>query len=137
MDIAHYMNLPDGMEAADVASEFEFLLAEAERPGVLCVPVVEALWQLADRQWHTYELLRPDLLSRVEGWLRQHWSSDPEFIRWVGGIAGQLGLPGVLPLLEGTAREFSETQFGREISQTLREITPHIDDPYWSMRTQK
>ena len=136
MDITRYMNLPDAMEAADVASEFERFLAEAEQPGVLCVPVVEALWQLADLQWHTCELLRPDLRSRVECWLRQHWLPDPQFIKWVGGIAGNLGLPGVLPLLEGTARELSEKQFGREIRQTLLEISPHIDDPYWSMRRQ-
>jgi hypothetical protein len=137
MDITHYLNLPDSMEPPDVASEFERLLSEAAQPGILCVPVVEALWQLADRQWHTYELLRPDLRSRVEAWLRQHWLPDPQFIKWVGGIAGHLGLPGVLPLLEETAREVSGTQLGREIRQTLSEITPHIDDPYWSMRTKK
>jgi len=69
---------------------------------------------------------------------QRHWRlPDPEFIKCIGGIAGHLGLPGVLPLLEGTAREFSETPFGREIRKTLREITPHIDDPYWSMRTQR
>jgi hypothetical protein len=137
MDITRYMDLPDGMEAADVASEFERFLAEAEQPGVLCVPVVEALWELADRQWHTYEMLRPDLRSRVERWLQQHWLTDPQFIKCVGGIAGHLGLPGVLPLLEQTAREFSETEFGREIQKTLHEIAPHIDDPYWCMRTQR
>ena len=137
MDITYYVSLPEGMEAPDVANEFERLLTDAEQPGILCVPVVEALWQLADRQWHTYELLRPDLRSRVERWLQQHWLTDPEFIKWVGGIAGSLGLPGVLPLLERTASEFSETEFGREVQQTLREITPHIDDPFWSMRTQR
>ena len=55
----------------------------------------------------------------------------------MGGIAGNLGLAGVIPLLEQTAREFSVVEFGREIQETLREIRPHIDDPYWSMRTQK
>jgi len=131
------MNLPDGMQAPDVASEFERLLSEAEEPGTLSVPVAQALWQLADRQWHTYELLRPDLRSRVERWIQQHWSPDPQFIKCVGGIAAQLGLPGVHPLLEKTAREFSETQFGREIRQTLSEITPRFDDPYWGMRQPK
>ena len=137
MDTTHYMNLPDGMAVQDVASQFERLLSQAEQPGILCIPIVEALWQLADRQWHTYELLRPDLRSRVEFWLQQHWLPDPQFIKWVGGIAAHLGLPGVLPLLERTACEFSDTQFGPEIRQTLHEITPHIDDPYWSMRTQR
>ena len=137
MDITYYVSLPEGMEAPDVAREFERLLTDAEQPGILCVPVVEALWHLADRQWHTYELLRPDLRSRVERWLQEHWLTDPEFIKWVGGIAPRLGLSGVLPLLERTASDFSETEFGREVEQTLREITPHIDDPYWSMRTQR
>jgi len=137
MDITHYKHLPDGMDAADVACEFEQLLSEAEQPGVLCIPVVEALWQLADRQWHTYELLRPDLRLRVTRWLQQHWSSDPEFIKWVGGVAGNLGLAAIIPLLEQTARAFSETELGREIQETLREIGPHIEDPYWCMRTKK
>jgi hypothetical protein len=137
MDITHYEQLPDGMTAADVAREFERLLSEAEQPGVLCVPIAEALWQLADRQWHTYELLRPDLRARVERWLQQHWLPDPEFIEWMGGIAGNLGLTGVIPLLEQTAREFSAVEFGQQIQKTLREIKPHIDDPYWSMRSKK
>src|SRR5260221_238231 len=83
IDTTRYMNLPDGMEVPDVASEFERLLSEAEQPGTFSVPVAEALWQLADRQWHTYELLRPDLRSRVESWIQQHWSPDPQFIKWV------------------------------------------------------
>ena len=137
MDITHYKQLPDGMNAADVAREFERLLAEAEQPGVLCIPIAEAFWELADHQWHTYELLRPDLRLRVEQWFQQHWLPDREFVEWVGGVAGSLGLAALIPLLEQTAREFSAVEFGREIQETLREIGPHIDDPYWNVRTQK
>jgi len=137
MDITHYKQLPDGMDAEDVAMEFERLLSEAEQPGVLCVPVAEAFWELANRQWHTYELLRPDLRLRVVRWLKQHWLPNPEFIRWVGGIAGNLGLAALIPLLERTASEFSAVEFGRQIQETLREIGPHIDDPYWRMRPGK
>jgi len=137
MDITHYEQLPDGMDAADVAREFERLLSEAEQPDVLCVPVVEALCELADRQWHTYQMLRPDLRSRVERWFQQHWLPDPEFVDLAAIVAAHLGLHGVIPLLERTAREFSETEFGREIRKTLAEITPNIDDPYSGMRPQR
>ena len=135
LDVAHYEQLPDGMNAADVAIEFERLLSEAERPDVLCVPVVEALCELADRQWHTYKLLRPDLRSQVERWFQQHWLPDPEFVDLAAVVAAHLGLRGVIPLLERTAREFSETDFGAEIRKTLMEITPDIDDPYSDVRS--
>jgi hypothetical protein len=137
MDITHYKQLPDGMDAPDVAREFERLLSEVERPDVLCVPVVEALCELADRQWHTSELLHPDLRARVERWFQEHWLCDPKFVDLAAVVAAHLGLRGVIPLLERTALEFSETEFGREIQKTLLEITPDIDDPYSGMRTQR
>ena len=137
MDLTHYQQLPDGMDAADVAREFERLLSEAEQSGASCAQVAQAFWELADRQWHSYELLRPDLRLRVERWFQQHWSSDAAFIRWVGGVAGGLGLAGLIPLLEQTARELGDVKLGREIRATLLEIEPHIDDPYWSMKKQE
>ena len=135
MDITHYQQLPDGMDAPDVAREFERLLSDAEHPDVLCVPIVEALCELADRQWHTYEVLHPDLRARVERWFQAHWLPDPKFVHLAAVVAAHLGLREVIPLLEQTAREFSETEFGREIRKTLAEITPDIDDPYSGMRT--
>lgn len=136
MDLTYYERLPDGMNATEVAREFERLLSEADQPGVLCVSVAEALWQLADRQWHTYELLRPGLRARVEMWIQQHWLADLKFIEWIGGSAGMLGLAGVIPLLERTARECGDVGLRQEIEETLSEIKPHIDDPYWSMRKE-
>lgn len=134
MDLNRYKELPDALKAAELEEEFEQLLSQADQPGVWRCAAAQAFWELADRQWHTYEMLRPDLRQRVENWFQRHWSSEPEFIEWVGGVAAQLGLAGLLPLLERAAHDFSNVPLGREIEATLREIGSHIDDPYWEMR---
>jgi hypothetical protein len=136
MDLEHYIQLPCGMEPADVASEFERLLAEAESSDPGSALVAEGFWELADRQWHTYEMMRPDLRLRVERWFHQHWLPSTDFIGFAGGVAAQLGLTGIIPLLERTEREFGAVELGREIREILHEISPHIEDPYWGMKAE-
>ncbi len=134
MSVEDYGSLPDSMQADEVARCFERLLHEAKAPGVSADSVMEALWHLADRQYHTYERLRPDLRDGVEEWVIANWRRTLEWVDRIGMIAGAIGLPGVVSLLETSLADQAPGQLRDEIQETLREIRAHIEDPYWGLR---
>jgi len=131
-----YRELPDGMEPAEVQKAFDGLFSEMAtnaEPDVL--DVVEALYQLADRQWHTYSVLPAEYKNRLEQWIDEHWlPTSLEFVMKVGFIAGSVGLPGVLSLLQTETRNHQlREEVRKAIVSMVEELTPKIHDPYHGM----
>jgi hypothetical protein len=135
VDVEYYENLPDYMPVDDVAQCFERLLREAGEPGVISESVFEALWHLADRQYHTYERLRPELRNQIEQWINANWRPTPENVDHIGMIVGGIGLPGVIQALETSLSEEMSDDLQRELEEVLEAIREHIDDPYWDLRS--
>jgi hypothetical protein len=132
--VEDYARLPDSMRPDEVARCIEQLLLEAKDPRVSADLVAESLWHLADRQYHTYERLRPDLRARVEQWLVANWTPTPERVSQIGMIGGAIGLPGVVPLLEALLAEQAPGELRNEAEKTLSEVREHVNDPYWDLR---
>jgi hypothetical protein len=133
--VEYYENLPDYMPADKVAQSFERLLREAGEPGVLPESVFEALWHLADRQYHTYERLCQELRNQIEQWIIAHWRPTPENVDHIGVIAGGIGLPGVIRVLESSLSEEMRDDLRSELEEVLEAIREHIEDPYWDLRS--
>jgi hypothetical protein len=133
--VEYYENLPDYMRVDEVAQCFERLLREAEEPGVIPESVFEALWHLADRQYHTYERLCRELRNQIEQWISAHWRPTPENIDHIGMIAGGIGLPGVIQVLESSLSEEMSEDLRSELEEVLGAIREYIDDPYWDLRS--
>jgi len=54
---------------------------------------MEALCELADKQWHSYRKLDADLAAAVEKWLAEHWSDESlEKVEGFTFIIAHLGL---------------------------------------------
>lgn len=134
VDLAYYKGLPDGMDPADVAAEFDGLLT--------CVPltdesdeVVEALLELADRQWHTYQLIDNALAERIKFKLIVCWrDSDPARANWLFHIAGYLGARGFVDFIRTKPKELFSTLVEEEVQHWIRELEEENFDPYWSFR---
>ena len=135
MNVEYYENLPDYMRVDEVAQCFERLLREAGEPGVIPESVFEALWHLADRQYHTYKRLCPELRNQIEQWISAHWRPTPENVDYIGMIAGGIGLPGVIQGLESSLSEEMSNDLRIELEEVLGSIREHIDDPYWDLRS--
>jgi hypothetical protein len=134
VNVEYYERLPDYMDLDDVARCFEKLLREAEEPGVPPESVFEALWHLADRQYHTHKRLRPDLRDQVEQWINTHWRPTPDNVEYIGTIAGGIGLPGVIPALESSLSEKISDDLRNELEEVLVASREHVDDPYWDLK---
>lgn len=131
-----YILLPDGMDPLDVQKCFDELLSEAETSVNLQVcDVLEALYELADRQWHSYTILPAEYKNRVEQWLKGHWlPSSVEFVVRVAFIAGCIGLPGVLQLFEADSHNpHLREDVRKNMVSILEELKPIIHDPYHGM----
>ena len=65
---------------------------------------MEALEELADRQWHTYTLLASPLMARVEQLIISRWQDQPEVTESAISIVSRLGLVRVWSCLLYTSR---------------------------------
>lgn len=69
----YYQSLPDSMPVEDVANEFHELLIEKPFSGKSKFDFLQALLELSDRQWHTYEQLCESLKTQIEKTLINEW----------------------------------------------------------------
>ncbi|MFK3682412.1 hypothetical protein [Pseudomonas sp. NPDC088890] len=75
-----------------IRDEFEAILLAPDDMATL--PLTEALYELADRQWHTYSLLDEALKGRLEQLLISRWRDDLEITENLLSIVSRLGLGG-------------------------------------------
>ena len=89
--VRDYESLPDSMPPSELADLFDELL---NSPCADTIAVLDALCQLADRQWHTYEPLAPPVHQRVDVWLVDNWlATSLPFTEAATSLVGHLGLP--------------------------------------------
>ncbi len=136
MDLSRYAALPDAMPLADVWQCISDILDLAESGD--CTDereVAEALNEMADRQWHTYERLEVGLRGRIDAWIERVWdSSDHELVELIVGIVGRIGLPRSLELLKSSLAVKMEPETRRYVEEAIDEFGETVDDPYAGMR---
>lgn len=94
----YYNNLPDYLPVDELKIHFQTLLNAYENQDVDLSDFIKSLWQLSDRQWHTYTLLDPELKSRIDAIIseilkQKAWArSDLRICRNTLTIIGNLGL---------------------------------------------
>lgn len=131
-----YQDLPDSMDTAEVRQHFDEVLAAAVTSKYDDHDVAETLWELADRQWHTYTLLDETTRESVENWIAAHWRTDSvDYLETLAAVTGRLGLRHTLDLFESAlSTEALSPDVRREIERTVSELKPNVDDPYSGMR---
>lgn len=101
----YFNNLPDYLPVDELKLHFQTLLKAYERQEVDLSDFIKSLWQLSDRQWHTYTLLDPELKSRIDAVIskileQKAWArSDLRICRNTLTIIGNLGLSSSYDLL--------------------------------------
>ena len=131
-----YSSLPDGMTVDEVAREFEEALAAIQaQPPPSDSEVVTALGELADRQWHTYQVLRPDLRAAVEAWLHAHWSTESEdYVGQMVCIIGRLGLQSLMDRIEHALTGSLPDDVRQVLQVYLEETRGDVSDPFRGMK---
>ena len=95
----YYNSLPDYLPADDVKKHFQDLLEAFEKRRVGLCDFIKSMYELSDRQWHTYTLLDPELKFGIDLVISEiletkEWKqADLLICRNTLTIIGNLGLP--------------------------------------------
>jgi hypothetical protein len=68
-----YRDLPDSMDQKEVLHYIDELLSASDRQKDDRGEVAEALYELAMRHWHTYEMMPSNYKDRIDEWIAQNW----------------------------------------------------------------
>ncbi|MDD3470776.1 MAG: hypothetical protein PHE53_12480 [Thermoguttaceae bacterium] len=130
-----YFLLPDGMEVDEVAHYFDEFLSLYHSDEEDKHHCVEELLQLAERQWHTYEVIRPSLKERVEKFLIDLIDyEDPYVVGYAMSIIGTLGLDHAFEEIV-RQKPFLKNQGAIDkIDKAIKEFGATVSDPYSSLR---
>ncbi|KAA1257044.1 hypothetical protein LF1_56820 [Rubripirellula obstinata] len=127
-----YELLPDSMAASDLETLFnELLLSNTPDPLV----TTNALYELATRQWHTYEPLAPSVAQRIDDWLVTNWDTNSlAFTDTATAIVAHLRLPRTLQIIRSLVGHPDP-----EIDRVIRGLIAELDvgdplDPWWDLR---
>lgn len=136
MLLEDYADLPDYMTTEELEKHFAKLIDLAEKvSSVNDEKISEALYELSDRQWHTYEMLSDTLKEKIEDWVNKAWNTkSPELIENITSIIGRLGLVKSFELVKKSINEDISDEIKVILETTIKEINGHIDDPYYSMK---
>ncbi len=134
MDLDKYANPPEGIGPSECKALFnEFL--DLLLPKLLkeLRLMFEALAELADRQWHTYEPLDSETKKRIEVWISQNWEHHSiEITESILSIIYLIGLTGTCQMLQDSLSEKISDKVKELIIETFDEYgTDNISDP-WS-----
>lgn len=128
----YYRSLPEGMASETIQRELEALLLVHADMSTL--QLMEALEELADRQWHTYSLLAPSLKACVEQLIILRWQDQLEITESVLSIIPRLGLVNAWDFLVGLDRHMMSAASREAIDEAEVEMASTIADPYSGMR---
>ena len=136
-----YKKLPDYLSPDELRRYFEDILRQIEtQPEVDQSYIIDALWELADRQWHTYTLIAPDLAERIEAFIEGVWvqlcdRQDSHLVVKVISIVGNLGLKRSYEMIKKFSGRY-HSQTGQRIDEFIQQVevldNGKIEDPYYS-----
>lgn len=136
MLLKEYSDLPDYMTVEDLEKYFTELINYAIKiSGIDDESIAEALYELSDRQWHTYELINKDIKDSIEEWINKVWNTNStELIDSITSIIGMLGLVKSFELVKKSINEDISCEVREILKMTIKELNIHVGDPYSGMR---
>ena len=137
--IPSYKYLPDYLSVGELKKYFLELLGFLENTKEVNLDIAaESLRDLADRQWHTYELIDPELAARIERWILKNWFlGSRNFVVHTLFVIGALGLKESYDLIKESRNEKMSMEIRYEIEEFImhKEMDGnHIEDPYFNMK---
>lgn len=129
MNLEEYESLPDSMSRDEIYRHCMTVLEESKKEDTSVT--LAKLNELADRQWHTYELPDSALQDRLSRWLIDNWvSADQDYLESV------LGLSYCFALDKELYRCALANYTGNHVKEFQRSLENSVGDkidPWWSM----
>lgn len=133
--LEHYRSLPDSMPSSRLKELFEEFILKTKSQTNEVEETLEALLELSDRQWHTYELLDNIVKNEVENWIISKCNKESfNVVDLITLIIGRLGLVKAYEHVKSLLDEDLANEIRATIQETVAELDGHVEDPYFGMR---
>ena len=100
----------------------------------MAAKIADALFELSERQWHTYELLSASLRKQVSSTILDIWDdNDPDLAESLLGVTSRLGLGRVLEHLQLKESSSFSPNVRRIVDEAIQEFGESVNDPYSGM----
>lgn len=134
--LEEYSELPDYMTVEELEKYFTQLINYAMKVSDIDnESVAEALYELSDRQWHTYEMINDAIKERIEEWINKVWNTNsPELLENITSIIGLLGLVKSFQLVKKSITEDISDEVRGILDITIKELNENVGDPYSGMK---
>lgn len=134
-ELAYYHGLPDYMPGGKLLVEFLRMVECYEIGGCDKRMFLEALLELADRQWHTYVVLRNDVRVRIESILIGLWDGNNLAVAEnVLILCGRLGLQDLYVFCRTQREKGVLPEIEEEIVSAILEFGDSVADPYLGLK---
>lgn len=126
-----FSNLPDYMTIDELKTNFEEFLKYYDNYYYNIEEGLEDLYELADRQWHTYELLSDSLKEKIEEYLYKIIDLDSyPIIDWILVIIPRLGLENVFFTILKRKKYIKNIEVLKLIEEAEEEYGDTVSNPY-------
>ena len=125
------------MKVEDLSREFNSILDFSEKnPVSFTKEIVDSLWELSDRQWHTYTLVDRTIRLRIDKFIRERLDiCSSEFLNDMISIILLLGLQESYDfIMKVLAERNIDQKIASEMESVMKEYGDDISDPFDSLR---
>ena len=132
MDFSKFDELPDYLSEEILKMYFEQVIDYYENNGDISkIDLSEAIYQLAERQWHTYKYLDEKIKDKVDSIVQEVLDPNSyELMDNVTSIIAYLGLSNSFQTLKEIDSTSLSINVKEVIEETINELDGNIGNPY-------
>ena len=132
MDFSKFDELPDYLSEEILKMYFEQVIDYYENNGDISkIDLSEAIYQLAERQWHTYKYLDEKIKVKVDSVVQEVLDPNSyELMDNVTSIIAYLGLSNSFQTLKEIDSTSLSINVKEVIEETINELDGNIGNPY-------
>lgn len=136
MRLNDYENLPDILSAEELKKLFNNALEMYHLQAYEQDEFLEILFELANRQAMTYEILAREIKTNIDSELSRLWNTESyDQVDAILSIVLTLGLESSFNKIKKSLDEDQMSpEIRLEIEQAIKEAGDNISDPYWGMK---
>ena len=135
MDFSKFDELPDSLPEDTLEKYFNQIVdiyeSAKDKDSVNYIELSEAIYQLSERQWHTYKILDDKIKHKIDMLIKNILDANSyDLIDNATSIIAYLGLPESFKALQEMIKENPSEEVRELIEETIEELEGNVENPY-------
>lgn len=133
MDFSKFDELPDSLSEDTLEKYFNQIvdIYESAKDNVNYIELLEAIYQLSERQWNTYKILDDKIKHKIDILIKNILDANSyDLIDNATSIIAYLGLPESFKALQEMIKENPSEEVRELIEETIEELEGNFENPY-------